>query len=45
MSYDLAVDEAGHAYVTGYTRSPDFPVTPKTTSKNLSMKRKVISLS
>ncbi len=28
MSYDLAVDEAGHAYVTGYTRSPDFPVTP-----------------
>lgn len=28
LSDDLVVDEAGHAYVTGYTRSPDFPVTP-----------------
>lgn len=28
LSDDLVVDEAGHAYVTGYTRSPDFPATP-----------------
>lgn len=28
MTYDLGVDEAGQAYITGYTRSPDFPITP-----------------
>jgi YVTN family beta-propeller protein len=28
LTYDLAVDEAGHAFVTGYTRSPNFPITP-----------------
>lgn len=28
LSDDLVVDEAGQAYITGYTRSPDFPVTP-----------------
>ena len=27
-AYDIAVDEAGQAYVTGYTLSPDFPLTP-----------------
>jgi hypothetical protein len=27
-AYDMAVDDAGHAYVTGFTDSPDFPVYP-----------------
>jgi hypothetical protein len=27
-AYDMAVDTAGHAYVTGFTDSPDFPVYP-----------------
>ncbi len=28
LSYDLVVDAAGQAYITGFTHSPDFPVTP-----------------
>lgn len=27
-AYGLAVDDAGHAYVSGSSRSPDFPTTP-----------------
>lgn len=28
LTFDLAVDGAGYAYLTGFTSSPDFPVTP-----------------
>lgn len=28
LTYDIDVDPAGQAYITGYTRSPNFPLTP-----------------
>ncbi|MBM3744845.1 MAG: hypothetical protein FJW34_03490 [Acidobacteria bacterium] len=28
VAYDIAADEQGNVYLTGYTLSPDFPVTP-----------------